>query len=156
MPSQSRKPHTQSTARLTAAHHRPRTEAKTSHSQAHPHQTSSARSPFPMRVHISTIPTEHTYLPTYRYRTSNSKQGRRKERDGGATLPSTTTQQSSGVLWRAASFMLYSFVSVGIPSPRGSPLYRSNRIGVGKEAAIRLSIYEGAASAAACRGRRER
>ena len=147
MPSQSRKPDIQSTARLTAAHHRPRTEAKTS--QAHrtrPHQTSSARSPFPMRVHTS----------TYQYRTYSSKQGRRKERDGGATLPSTTTQQSSGVLWRAASFMLYSFVSVGIPSPRGSPLYRSNRIGVGKEAAIRLTIYEGAASAAACRGRRER
>jgi hypothetical protein len=36
-------------------------------------------------------------------------------------LPSTTTQQSSGVLWRAASSMLYSFVSVGISVPSRLP-----------------------------------
>jgi hypothetical protein len=61
-----------------------------------------------------------------------------REGYSGATLPSTTTQQSSGVLWRAASSMLYSFVSVGIYVPsRLLPvwLYQPNRIGGDKEAA---------------------
>ena len=83
MPSQSRKPDIQSTARLTAAHHRPRTEAKTS--QAHrtrPHQTSSARSPFPMRVP----------LPTNTVRTAASKGG---GRSGTAALPCRRRRPSS-------------------------------------------------------------
>jgi len=78
MPSQSRKPDIQSTAR---------TEAKTS--QAHrtcPHQTSSARSPFPMCVHTSTS------LPTNTVRTAASKGG---GRSGTAALPCRRRRPSS-------------------------------------------------------------
>ena len=141
MPSQSRKPDIQSTARLTAAHHRPRTEAKTS--QAHrtrPHQTSSARSPFPMRVHISTIPTEHTYLPNDTVRPTASKGG---GRSGTAALPCRRRRPSSprGCCGgRPPSCCTASSASASRPLAAPLPI-RSNRIGVGNEAAIRL--YEG-------------
>ena len=141
MPSQSRKPHTQSTARLTAAHHRPRTEAKTSHSQAHPHQTSSARSPFPCAfTSLPYLPNIPTYLPTDTVRPTASKGG---GRSGTAALPCRRRRPSSprGCCGgRPPSCCTASSASASRPLAAPLPI-RSNRIGVGNEAAIRL--YEG-------------
>ena len=132
-PSQSPRPHNQSAASIDReyVHNKPHTIAKAS--QAF-HRTRCERnrngtrtvcphSPLP-RVYISTYHL-HTYIPIYR-------KGRMRRLYSGATLPSTTTQQSSGVLWRAASSMLYNFVSVGISVPPLAASLCINRIADGK------------------------